>query len=202
MDNYSLGCAIGLGIVQIVIGMWFLAWGGYFGLLGLPFAALPIWVMTILICTIFFSSGCLAITARKKAHVKSSFAVSIISSITAFSLLLTLLIAEGEAPFYFFGLPALIMFIVATISAINSGIRVSHHLHIESFPVSIYLIHYLKWKVFSRSEPAEVIARFCWFCNNHQRCVTSTPMPQLPPQTGSKPTGISANTEAKRRNLL
>ena len=138
MDNYSLGCAIGLGIVQIVIGMWFLAWGGYFGLLGLPFAALPIWVMTILICTIFFSSGCLAITARKKAHVKSSFAVSIISSITAFSLLLTLLIAEGEAPFYFFGLPALIMFIVATISAINSGIMVSYHLHIKSFPVSIF----------------------------------------------------------------
>ena len=144
MDNYSLGCAIGLGIVQIVIGMWFLAWGGYFGLLGLPFAALPIWVMTILICTIFFSSGCLAITARKKAHVKSSFAVSIISSITAFSFLtllpLYLGLSIGEWATWNGGIlavPALIMFIVTSISAINSGIMVSYHLHIKSFQVSI-----------------------------------------------------------------
>ena len=36
------------------------------------------------------------------------------------------------------GLPALIMFIVSTISAINnSDIRVSHHLDIESFLVAI-----------------------------------------------------------------
>ena len=143
MDNYSPWLAIVIGIVQIVIGMWFLAWGGYFGMLGLfvknvgTSLAYSVWFITMLICAIFFSSGCLAITARKKAHLKSFFAVSILSSITAFSLLLTLLIAEGEAPFYFFGLPALIMFIVATISAINSGIMVSYHLHIKSFPVSI-----------------------------------------------------------------
>ena len=138
MDNYSPGCAIGLGIVQIVIGVWFLVWGGWWGMAGFPIGAIMIWAPTILICGLFISSGSLAITARNKAHVKSSFAVSIISSITAFSLLLTLLIAEGEAPFYFFGLPALIMFIVATISAINSGIMVSYHLHIKSFPVSIF----------------------------------------------------------------
>ena len=137
MDNYSPGCAIGLGIVQIVIGVWFLVWGGWWGMAGFPIGAIMIWAPTILICGLFISSGSLAITARKKAHLKSSFAVSILSSITAFSLLLTLLIAEGEAPFYFFGLPALIMFIVATISAINSGIMVSYHLHIKSFPVSI-----------------------------------------------------------------
>ena len=103
---------------------------------------------------------------------------------------------SGESIFFegIAGLPALIMFIVTTISAINSGIRVSHHLHIESFPVSIYLIHYLKWKVFSRSEPAEVIARFCWFCNNHQRCVTSTPMPQLP-----HPHKLEANPQVFRQ---
>ena len=111
------------------------------------------------------------------------------------------LVISGESIFvsnesiFFFGmagLPALIMFIVTTISAINSGIRVSHHLHIESFPVSIYLIHYLKWKVFSRSEPAEVIARFCWACNNHQRC--STPMPQLP-----HPHKLEANPQVLRQ---
>ena len=150
MDNYSPWLAIVVGIVQIVIGMWFLAWGGYFGMLGLfvknagTFLAYSVWFITMLICAIFFSSGCLAITARKKALVKASFALSILSSITAFSLL-TLSIAEAgggtvsrgqdKALFYFFGLPALIMFIVTTFSAINSGIMVSYHLHIKSFQV-------------------------------------------------------------------
>ena len=73
--------------------------------------------------------------------VKASFALSILSCITAFSLgLLTLSIALYERNtglLYIFGLPALIMFFVTSINAINSGIKVSYHLHIKSFPVSI-----------------------------------------------------------------
>ena len=53
---------------------------------------------------------------------------------------------SGESIFFagIAGLPALIMFIVTTISAIKSGFNlVSYHLYIESFPVSISLYWWL-----------------------------------------------------------
>ena len=93
MANDSSRSAIGLGIVQIVIGLWFLVLGGIL-------VALVEWAReerewqicaaVTLIFALFISSGSLAIAVAKKktkALVKASFGFSILSSVTAFSLL-------------------------------------------------------------------------------------------------------------------
>ena len=104
MANDSSRSAIGLGIVQIVIGLWFLVLGGLL-------VALVEWareerewqicVAVTLIFALFISSGSLAIAAaikKTKALVKATFGFSILSSVTAFSLL-TLSIA-GQATIF------------------------------------------------------------------------------------------------------
>ena len=93
MANDSSRSAIALGIVQIVIGVWFLVLGGLL-------VALVEWareerewqicVAVTLIFALFISSGSLAIAAatkKTKALVKATFGFSILSSVTAFSLL-------------------------------------------------------------------------------------------------------------------
>jgi len=164
MARYSSRWGLGLGIVQIVIGVWFLVMVGllvihYYWPMPLegdrPLESLiwnykPEWVRylgaifkgTILTFT-FITSGSLAIAAAKKKTMAleiASLGFSTLSSIAAF-VLLALSIGElvaGDNTSWIVGLPALIMFIVSTISAINnSDIRVSHHLHIKSVFVSI-----------------------------------------------------------------
>ena len=104
MDNYSLGCAIGLGIVQIVIGLWFLVLGGILVALIEWAREEREWQICVAVTSIFalfISSGSLAIAAAKKktkALVKATFGFSILSSVTAFSLL-TLSIA-GQATIF------------------------------------------------------------------------------------------------------
>ena len=107
MANDSSRSAIGLGIVQIVIGVWFLVLGG---LLLFIFLVAPniyrkkewqICVAVTSIIALFISSGSLAIAVAKKktnALVKATFGFSILSSVTAFSLL-TLSIA-GQATIF------------------------------------------------------------------------------------------------------
>ena len=107
MANDSSRSAIGLGIVQIVIGLWFLVLGG---LLLFIFLVAPniyrkkewqICVAVTSIFALFISSGSLAIAAaikKTKALVKATFGFSILSSVTAFSLL-TLSIA-GQATIF------------------------------------------------------------------------------------------------------
>ena len=93
MANDSSRSAIGLGIVQIVIGLWFLVLGGIL-------VALVEWareerewqicVAVTLIFALFISSGSLAIAAaikKTKALVKATFGFSILSSVTALSIL-------------------------------------------------------------------------------------------------------------------
>ena len=93
MANDSSRSAIGLGIVQIVIGLWFLVLGGIL-------VALVEWareerewqicVAVTLIFALFISSGSLAIAAaikKTKALVKATFGFSVLSSVTALSIL-------------------------------------------------------------------------------------------------------------------
>ena len=93
MANDSSRSAIGLGIVQIVIGVWFLVLGGIL-------VALVEWareerewqicVAVTLIFALFISSGSLAIAAatkKTKALVKATFGFSVLSSVTALSIL-------------------------------------------------------------------------------------------------------------------
>ena len=139
-NNYNKMADYFLGIVQIVIGWWFLGLGGLMYLMGGLVHSCDnnchndIWrigVITISIFAIFISSGCLAFAAageKPKALLIASLGFSILSSSLS---LLTLSIVgykeyrEEQGLVYAVGLPALIMFIVTTISAISSGIRVS-----------------------------------------------------------------------------
>ena len=96
MANDSSRSAIGLGIVQIVIGVWFLAMGG---LLLFIYLVAPnmyrkkewqICVAVTSIFALFISSGSFAIAAaikKTKALVKATFGFSILSSVTALSIL-------------------------------------------------------------------------------------------------------------------
>ena len=96
MANDSSRSAIGLGIVQIVIGLWFLVLGG---LLLFIFLVAPniyrkkewqICVAVTSIFVLFISSGSLAIAAATKktnALVKATFGFSVLSSVTALSIL-------------------------------------------------------------------------------------------------------------------
>ena len=96
MANDSSRSAIGLGIVQIVIGVWFLVLGG---LLLFIFLVAPniyrkkewqICAAVTSIIALFISSGSLAIAAaikKTKALVKATFGFSILSSVTALSIL-------------------------------------------------------------------------------------------------------------------
>ena len=107
MANDSSRSAIALGIVQIVIGVWFLVLGG---LLLFIYLVAPnmyrkkewqICVAVTSIIALFISSGSLAIAAamkKTKALVKASFGFSILSSVTALSIL-TLSIA-GQATIF------------------------------------------------------------------------------------------------------
>ena len=93
MANDSSRSAIALGIVQIVIGLWFLVLGGLL-------VALVEWareerewqicVAVTLIFALFISSGSLVIAAatkKTKALVKATFGFSVLSSVTALSIL-------------------------------------------------------------------------------------------------------------------
>ena len=96
MANDSSRSAIGLGIVQIVIGVWFLVLGG---LLLFIYLVAPnmyrkkewqICVAVTSIFVLFISSGSLAIAAaikKTKALVKATFGFSVLSSVTALSIL-------------------------------------------------------------------------------------------------------------------
>ena len=90
MGNCSSGCATGLGIVQIVIGVWF-----GIGLLILPRIYLDNEVAKRIflasIFALFTSSGSLAIGAAWKETmglVTAAFVLSILCSLIAFSLLI------------------------------------------------------------------------------------------------------------------
>jgi hypothetical protein len=151
MARYSSRWGLGLGIVQIVIGVWFLVmvgllvkymnwcceWVDRKGLELLVPKYTPEWITipdaiprgSILTFTFIFS-GSLTIAAAKKKTMAleiASLGFSTLSSITAF-VLLALSIGEfvsGDKTSVIVGLPSLILFIVTTISAINnSDIRV------------------------------------------------------------------------------
>ena len=144
MGNCSSGCATGLGITQIVIGVWFILvifiqyWFRYREIRVTKKTSL-----TSVSALLFISSGSLAIARAQnetKNLVTAAFVLSTLASLLAFGLLifcakfwidalnedgglLMVNLAPLDAMVFggLVGVPALVMFIVATISAVHSG---------------------------------------------------------------------------------
>ena len=127
MGNCSSGCATGLGITQIVIGVWFIP-------LMFMNGNVTNKIFLSLVSALFITSGSLVIAGAQMTTtglVTAVFVLSTLASLVAFGLLIYSAKVCYDAAnssselsglvFILFGglvrLPALVMFIVATLSA-------------------------------------------------------------------------------------
>ena len=184
----SSGCGTGLGITQIVIGVWF------FAVIFMPCMFLY-WenqvnkkIFLASISALFITSGGLSIAGAQMTTtglVTAAFVLSTLVSLVAFGLLICCAKFSYDAanshrgfmPFNlshslailfagFVGVPALVMFIVATISAAHSG-KVFFCIHssfILLYSVKIVIIEIERWCSAAEMNPwqrsRQVIIRF------------------------------------------
>ena len=184
MGNCSFsGCATGLGITQIVIGVWFMSviFSRYLSIYWKNQVTKTIFLASVSVLSI--TSGSLAIAGAQMTTtglVTAAFVLSTLASlVVAFGLLIycakfsydaansheDLVILFGAILFAgFVGVPALVMFIVATISAAHSG-KVFFCVHVSFillYSLIIVIIEIERWCSAAEMNPWQRSRQVCW----------------------------------------